>query len=307
MKIAIITISALIAAYVAFIAAPGIFAYFAVFARRKTVGMEELAATPYFKPYIEKIEAAVERLKGLNGKTVYINGFKNTPLCGLYIDNGSEKTAVLFHGYHAEPLVNFGVQASFLYDKGFNLLLPSQRGHGESGGKSTLGIYEKNDLLAWLDWVKTQTHAKEALVYGMSMGCFAAESASAEFDPSFVKAAVYDCGFLSPYSQLCFDLKKRHFPSAPVVAWTRLVVRFALGEDMKKSAKKPLSESGIPSLFLHGTRDGTVPFSDGKNNYEACAAEKKMYAVEGAHHTAAFLAGGREAEMIFEKFIISRF
>ena len=149
----------------------------------ETVGMEETRRNAVFQTVLsKKSRRRAERLKGLNGKTVYINGFKNTPLCGLYIGNGSEKTAVLFHGYHAEPLVNFGVQASFLYDKGFNLLLPSQRGHGESGGKSTLGIYEKHDLLAWLDWVKTQTHAKEALVYGMSMGCFAAESASAESD-----------------------------------------------------------------------------------------------------------------------------
>lgn len=306
MKQAIIIISVLVAAYIVFIAAPGIVAYFAVFSRRKTATMEEVSATPYFKPYIGKIKAAVERLNGLNGKKVCIEGYKNTTLCGLYIDNNSKKTAVLFHGYHSDPLINFGVQASFFYDRGFNLLLPTQRGHGDSGGKSTLGVYEKYDLLAWLDWVKKQTEADEVLVYGMSMGCFAAESASSEFDPSFVKAAVYDCGFSSPYTQLCFDLKKRHVPSSPVVVWTRLVVKIALGEDIKRSAAKSLAESKVPALFLHGKRDGTVPFSDGKKNFESCAAEKEFYAVEGAHHTAAFLSG-EDAERIFEEFIIPRF
>ena len=307
MKAVIIIVAALAVFWIVFFVAPGIVAYFTVFSRRKTASFEEVAATEYFKPYIGAIGAAKKRLESLGGKKVRIKGYKDTELEGLFIDGGAKRTAIFFHGYHSDPFINFGVQATRLYDEGFNLLFPVQRGHGDSGGKSTLGVYEQYDLLDWIEWVKANTSTDEVLVYGMSMGCTAAEYASDRFDPEFVKGAVYDCGYSSVFSQLCYDMKKRHVPSASVIVWTRAVAKFLLHSDIKKNVSSALSASRVPALFFHGTDDRTVPFSDGVANYEACASEKTMFTAEKAHHTVSYLVGGKEADGVLMNFINAHF
>ena len=47
-----------------------------------------------------------------------------------------------------------------------------------------------------------------------------------------------------------------------------------------------------PLLVLHGDRDEVVPFSQGREVFEAAAEPKKFYTIVGAGHNDTYIAGG---------------
>ncbi|WP_145988694.1 hypothetical protein [Carnobacterium maltaromaticum] len=76
---------------------------------------------------------------------------KNVELHAYYVDNQSNKTDVIHHGYRSQGM-NIMDEAEFLSDLGYNILIPDARSHGSSQGSYiTFGAYEKNDLNLWLD------------------------------------------------------------------------------------------------------------------------------------------------------------
>jgi pimeloyl-ACP methyl ester carboxylesterase len=91
-------------------------------------------------------------------------------------------TIILCHD-HGRSRSSLMTLALALREKGFGLLLFDFRGHGASGrGRSSLGLYEKRDVIGAIDWLKTQqTREPRALgIYGTGMGAHAAVLAAAD-------------------------------------------------------------------------------------------------------------------------------
>lgn len=127
---------------------------------------------------------------------------------------------VLNHGYgkNRSELLNMGVK---LCESGYHVLLPDLRGHGESPVKySSLGVYEKVDLLNAVNFLKMKKNAQgqplvdtqRIGVYGVSIGGYAALTAAAE-DPT-IKVIIADSVYPRP-DWLTESVLKEMFSTAP--------------------------------------------------------------------------------------------
>ena len=290
--------------YALFFVAPAVVAYHHIFARkpdRPVAGTPETGSS--FTPYLDQIAAARDELLS-GGRSVSLTARNGLQLHGTWVDGASKKTAIFLHGYRADYVACCALQAAAFRREGFNVLLIQQRAHGESGGDhTTLGLEEQFDLLDWADWVRRETNTERIVIYGVSMGGTTAAYASDQLDPAAVKVIVDDCGFTSPYDQICWDGRRRGIPSWGVMPVIRLLAKRKLHIDIKTPVTGPLSRTEIPCFFLHGTADLTVPYQQGAANYEACAADKELYTVQGGGHTVSFMAGGEPCRQALFAFI----
>ena len=288
----------LLAIYLVFVVGPAVVAFHLLFSRKKAIPLEErdLSST-YLAPYETRLMDSLQFLKSLHPTEVSARLEDGICLKADYYDGGFEKTAIFFHGYMAEPMINFCVQGHDLYLQRYNLLMVHQRGHGKSGGNhTTLGMNEKDDVLLWVDWVEKNTETKRIILYGMSMGAAAVSYASEAVQPSSVQAMVIDCGYRSPYEQFIYECQVRSAPWQPIVPIVLLLAKRILNANMRKKTSESLKNTQIPALFLIGTADKTVSLAAVEECYECCASEKEMIIVEGAAHTTTYLAGSSMAK-----------
>jgi len=199
----------------------------------------------------------------------------------------SNKWVVLAHGYgnSANGMV---AQAKYLYNKGFNLLIPDARGHGLSEGDYIgMGWHERRDIVQWANTIAAAQPQAEIVLYGVSMGGATVMMASGEADlPAQVQAIVEDCGYSSIIAEFTHQLNAQfHLGPFPVMNFSSLVTRvragFWLGEgDVVKQVQK----STRPMLFIHGTDDDYVPTAMVEEVYNAANTPKEKLLVDGAAH-----------------------
>lgn len=296
----------LVAAYLLFSLIPSLILYKMIFSRKLvTPGFtaRDLIGTRY-EPYIDEYIPAEEYIESLDMEKISVTARDGVKLVADYCDNGSDKTVIFSHGFCGNPFNNFCLQAQELYNKGFNLMFIVQRGHGESGGsKIGLGVLEQYDILSWIDFEAKKPNINKILLCGSSMGSTAIAYASDKISSDKVKGMVIDCGFPSPWEQLSYDSKKRHIPPFLVMPEMRLFGLLDLKEDIRVPAGESLKKTGVPALFIHGTKDTTVPYSSGMKNYNACKSEKELISVEGAQHIVAYAAGEEKTSAGLVRFV----
>ncbi|MBQ9414241.1 MAG: alpha/beta hydrolase [Clostridia bacterium] len=271
------------ALYIVLILGPAILSFFKVFSRLSP----NIALFSDDGPYGDELHKAREFLQALPHQTVTITAKDGTPLCADFYDGRCSRTVVLLHGYRSLPYYQLAAQSVFFYQNGFNLLLITQRAHGESGGKrSTLGLKERDDLLSWLAFLDGKT--SEVLLYGSSMGAATVAYASDRL-PDTVKGMVLDCGFTSPYDQLLWDCRKRHLPAHALLPIMRLLGQWVLREDIRRQTTDALKNTTVPALFVQGGADQTVKPEQTEKNRAACASDNTVVLVPQARHMTAFL------------------
>ena len=290
--------------YVVFIVAPSIVAFHFIFSRMTSVKLDDVSkADSRYTPFIPAMIEGRDFIRNKNPEKVYVTSDDGLTLAAEYVDHGSDRTAIFFHGYHSDAGVNFPIQGKMFYEEGFNLILVDQRAHAESEGKrSTLGVLEGDDAVKWAEYAASRG-ADKIVVYGLSMGASGIALAADRFDPATVRTLVIDCGFTSPYNQLVCECKRRRLPWPFMMPWLRIAGKICLGIDIKKNTADALSKTRVPAFFIHGTADATVPVEEGKKNYAACASDKEIFLTEGAAHTVAFPAGGERAKDAMFSFI----
>lgn len=296
--------------YIIFGAAPAAVIYHMIFSRKdnsKILTKRELIGTRY-EPYMDELAEADGFIRSKVSKRVSVTARDGAVLYGDYIDNNSDKTVIFVHGYRGNPIGNFCLQARHLYDMGFNELFIIQRAHGESGGKRNgLGIIEQYDILKWIEFVEADFEVNEILLYGSSMGSSAIAYASDKIKSAKVKGMVIDCAFSSVGKQLYYDSRKRKIPPFLVIPVIRLLAKIELKEDIYTPCGKSLAKTTVPSLFIHGTGDITVPYEYGLENYNACAADKTLITVRGAQHIVEYAAGKEQTKTGLQEFINKKF
>ena len=292
-------------AYIFFIAAPAIVAGITIFKGRPGTGFDKLVSPGgTFCEFADIMCPARERLLALPRQNVSCTSTDGLTLTGEYWDLGKERTAIFFHGYRSDPMVNFAVEADIFATEGYNLLVVRQRGHEEgSRAASAMGLKEQFDVLSWNEWALSRAGVKQTVIYGMSMGGATIAYASDKLDPAVTEALIIDSGYISPYAQIYGDCKSRHLPGPLLMPVIRLFARLRYGIDIKQQTDASLKNAKVPCFFIHGTGDRTVPFKQGKQNFEACSARKALFTAEGADHTKAFLTEPARAEKEIFEFI----
>ncbi len=195
-------------------------------------------------------------------------------------------TVVICHGYAGDcsPDLRY---VPLLRDAGYNTFLFDFRGHGRSEGKSTsLVFYERQDLLAGLDFLKGQGIIRAGLL-GFSMGGAIALS-TAPLSP-MVAGVVADCAFADLHAIVQNAAAARRIPEglASVLAWLTIAVG-SLRLRANLFAADPIHWVGKiaprPLLIMHGGDDRSVPPENAERLYAAAREPKELWIVPNAAH-----------------------
>ena len=199
--------------------------------------------------------------------------------------NNSDVYVLFHHGYSSNITIN-GPVIHMLHEHGYNVLAIEPRGHGESEGHYTsMGWYEKNDMLQWINYINIIDPTAKIILYGISMGAATVMMTVGEELSNNVVCAIEDCGYSSLWEEYIYQFRSTiHYPLSVLVCGdmvTRIKLGFSYGD---VNCKKALARSKTPILMIHGTEDTFVPFYMLQKNYDACASEKQMLVIEGATH-----------------------
>ncbi len=173
------------------------------------------------------------------------------------------------------------------YKRGYNVLIPDLRGHGNSESKFvTMGWLDRLDVVDWTESLVKENPKAKIILHGVSMGAATTMMTTGEKLPENVVMAIEDCGFMGVkeiFTDQC--IRKYHLPPKLVMPQASLVCKlingFFFGE---ASCVSQLKKSKTPTLFLHGDKDLFVLPENLEPVYKACAAEKEKYIIKGAEH-----------------------
>jgi pimeloyl-ACP methyl ester carboxylesterase len=188
-------------------------------------------------------------------------------LAGWYIPAASGAgpegpTIVLAHG-HGVNKSNLLARAELLHDD-YNLVLVDFRGHGQSeDALSTIGLLERNDLRAVIDWLEATKHPRAVGMLGVSMGGSAA--ASEARGDGRVAALVLESTHATLANALQARLERQGYPLSLPGAWAIMLGGLVrTGQDM--SAADPVQAvadyGDRPLLLVAGGRDDTMGAGD---------------------------------------------
>ena len=204
----------------------------------------------------------------------------------LILQGDGERFAILCHGYkaHSASLAHY---ARKYHERGFSLLMPDARAHGESGGRVIgMGWPERLDLLEWISLLNARFGRPDILLMGVSMGGATVMNACGEQLPDNVRAAIEDCGFCSIRQEFVHQLHCRHLPAWPFLPGGDLLCRLLGGYSILRDGDScaQLARSSIPMLFIHGGADRFVPPEMTERAFSAKPGGKHRLVVPGAGH-----------------------
>jgi dipeptidyl aminopeptidase/acylaminoacyl peptidase len=230
-------------------------------------------------------------------ETVTIRAAGGAPLAAWFlrpaVANGG--CVIVLHGI-ADNRVSALGQAPMFLDKGYAVLLPDSRGHGESGGDLvSYGIVEKWDVLDWARWLRA-AGCRDMFGLGESMGAAILIQAAAE-QPVF-RAVVAESSFAS-LRWVAEDRVVEHLrgPQALRRIVARILVvggfcyaRLRYGLDLDPAAPvRSVKRLRTPVLLIEGLRDTNVTPAHARA-IAAASRSVTLWLVPGAGHTAAAAA-----------------
>lgn len=199
--------------------------------------------------------------------------------------NNEHKYAIVVHGY-SNKKEDFYDLAYNYYSKGFSVLVPDLRAHGESEGQYVgMGWLDKRDLELWIDKVISIDPYAQIVLHGVSMGAATVMMTSGDILPNNVKAIVEDCGFTSVVGILSSELKKRYdLPAFPIIDFMALATYMHAGYNIfEASSTTQTSKSTLPLLIIHGDMDDFVPINMAYQIQQS-SHNANLVVIEGAGH-----------------------
>lgn len=208
-----------------------------------------------------------------------------------FIDNESDnkKAVILVHGFRKEK-ADMGNYTKFYSDRGYHILMPDSRGHGDSEGDYYgYGWHDRLDLMQWIDRL-IETGIEEIVLHGNSAGAAAVLMTSGEVLPDQVKAIIADSGYTSMKEELQHQLKHIYgLPSFPLLDITSGITKLRAGYFFGEvSAIEQVKKNKLPIFIIHGENDDLVPTWMGEKMYEVAGGEKELWIVPNAGHIKAY-------------------
>lgn len=220
-----------------------------------------------------------------NGQNVSIVSYDGLKLHGTLVDNQSDVYVIMVHGYRGDG-ASIISPIKKMNNKGYNLLIPDLRGHGESEGDYIgMGWDDRHDILQWVNFLLDINPNISIVLYGVSMGGATVMNVAGEDTPHQVKAVIEDCGYTSVWDLFKAHIDMNNLESEIALRMasfaTRLRAGYAIEDDQPIEQVK---KSKVPILFIHGDQDDFVPFSMLDDLYNAANCEKQKLIIQGASH-----------------------
>jgi uncharacterized protein len=232
-------------------------------------------------------------------------------------DSRTKGCVLVMHGISDAKTGSAGFAPMFLAE-GYSVLMPDIRSHGRSGGQIlTYGIYEKQDVLDWASWLKTQQpHCERIYALGESLGASILIQAAAVQPPMFA-AIVAECPFadLRNIGQYrVSQLIHQQMPGIPnwlskvaatsIVGGGLLYARARYGLELAEASPlTAMQKTRTPILLIHGLSDEKTPSEHSRRLAEVGRRSAILWLVPTAGHTAASSTAPGE----FRRRVLARF
>ena len=230
---------------------------------------------------------------------VSITAADSAVLKGWYVhpSNFNGNSVVVLHGItdNREGVAGYG---RMFLDRGYAVLLPDARDHGESGGDmATYGIKEADDIHAWVSWMFE--HDPPTCVYGFGESYGAALMLqSLATEPRYCAVAVessFSTAREMSYERVSGPLHVGpwfgHTIGWPVIESALIYSRLRYHVDLlQPSPLAAVQHSRVPVLLIHGERDRSISPRHGYILANAAPARVQLWIVPNAGHTMAWAA-----------------
>lgn len=208
-------------------------------------------------------------------------------------EHKTNNTVIVVHGFRQDKsaMRQYG---QLFHELGYNVLMPDNRGAGQSEGKFiTFGYHDKFDIIAWANYLTDKNPESQISLYGLSMGASTVMMASSEKSlPSSVKNIIEDCGYTNAWDEITYQAKESYnIPPFPLVYSVSLESKLRQGWFFQEaSATKALTKDKLPILLIHGSNDTYVPTSMVYENYKAVkkGTPKELLVIKVAAHAKSF-------------------
>lgn len=221
--------------------------------------------------------------------------------------NGRRNVVIICHG-HTWNKLNSVKYAQIFYNLGYSVVIYDHAYFGSSDGNyTTLGYYERNDLSAVIDFVRTQFGQDCFLaLHGESMG--AATVLGLLGLRSDVDAVVADCAYsktMAFYRELC--RVNVHLPSFPVVDFANVESRYTMNYDFRSfNPIDSVANSAVPVCFIHGMDDKFIYPHHSQDMYRASTSPlSQLHLFAGAAHARSYQADKELYAQIVANFLSS--
>ncbi|MCM1245066.1 MAG: alpha/beta hydrolase [Roseburia sp.] len=267
----------------------------------------KMAGTDW-EQYMPLIEKRKEAMFSREHEDVYLASDDGLKLHGTYFPGTDEKKVVIcFHGYTSQGTKDYIGLSDFYMKRGYGMLLPDARAHGESEGTYIgFGCLDRLDALRWIEWVIKQCGPEvEILLHGTSMGGATVLMCSGLELPEQVKGIVSDCAFTSPKYVFTHVLHSMyHIPAFPMIAITDRVNRRLAGYGLDEcNAAREVRKAKLPVLLIHGSGDTFVPCDMCEEIYENYAGPKRKLIIPGAAHAESYYKDMEQYEKALDAFL----
>ena len=238
----------------------------------------------YLKQYVAS-EDTKDRFKGLTQEWSIISQ-DNLKLVGHFLKNDSHKYIIFCHGYTGRyyDLMNLAFE---FYDKGFNCLMPEARGHGKSEGKYVgMGYLDRDDNKKWIDKIIEVDPEAQIALYGVSMGGYNVMATMCYYHPTNLKCVVEDSGYKSLLEQVeHISANNYKIKSDRIAKWASYMSKNLAHYSFEETdIRDAISKNVVPILFIHGSKDVTVPKENAIELYELNKGDKELLIVDDAEH-----------------------
>lgn len=270
-----------------------------MYMRRKKdqIILEREKETGWFNP---------EQFEALPKRDVLISSpFEYSIKAQLIEPHDTNRYIIIAHGV-TENKINSIKYMNIFLNRGFNALIYDHRRHGESGGKTTsYGHYEKFDLKAVVDWLKSEKGQDIFLgIHGESMGAatLLLYAGMLEDGADFYIA---DCPFSDFKEQLAYRLKKEikvrgdiFLPLADL--FLKFRDKYSLSEVSPISVIEKVKH---PVLFIHSKKDDFILPSMTEELFEHKQGPKMLFMPENGAHAQSLRENREDYEKAIDEFL----
>lgn len=260
-----------------------------------------------YEPHRDQMIKWIKETRAKDHLDVEITSHDGLTLRGRYFEyKKGAPIEILFHGYQgsAERDLSGGVYRC--HELGHSALIVDHRASGRSDGRViTFGAKESLDCLRWVDFVIREIDPDARIILtGISMGAATVMIASTMKLPPNVVGILADCGYTSTKAIIKKVIRDMHLPVTLLYPFVWLGARIFGGfSPDTPSPIESMKKCTLPVIFFHGDTDDFVPLTMSKQNYEACASDKKRLVItKGAGHGLCFPVGMDEYFMEAREF-----
>ena len=189
-----------------------------------------------------------QRFPSADWQAVSIEARDRAQLHGWFIrpQPDTARCVIVLHGIADSRSGSVGFAPMFLA-RGYAVLAPDSRAHGESGGEFvTYGVLERYDVLQWVHWMQ---RSGCTAVYGLG------ESLGASIRAAVAESAYSDLPAIAEYRLPTLSLL-----SKTIVRCGMAYARIRFGLDLWQiSPLQAMAQTSTPILLIHGLEDEKTP------------------------------------------------